>query len=40
VGGFGDKNTSLFEAMATYSLRRNFIGSLTLEDGSVVVDHE
>jgi hypothetical protein len=26
--------------MATYSLRRNFITSLTLDDGPVVYDHE
>jgi hypothetical protein len=26
--------------MATYSLRRNFIGSLTLDDGSVITNHE
>jgi hypothetical protein len=37
---FGDENSSLFQAMATYSMRRNFIGSLTLEDGSVISDHE
>jgi hypothetical protein len=37
---FGDENTSLFQAMATYSLRRNFITSLTLDVGSVVYDHE
>lgn len=37
---FGDENTSLFQAMATYSYRRKFISSLTLEDGSCVSDHE
>jgi hypothetical protein len=36
----GDENSSLFQAMATYSLRRNFIGSLTLNDGSVITNHE
>jgi hypothetical protein len=37
---FGDENTSFFHTMATYSMRRNFITSLTLEDGSEVFDHE
>jgi hypothetical protein len=26
--------------MATYSMRRNFIGSLTHDDGSIITDHE
>jgi hypothetical protein len=37
---FGDENTRLFPTMATYSMRRNFITSLTLEDGSEVFEHE
>jgi hypothetical protein len=37
---FADENSSLFQAMATYSMRRNFIGSLTLDDGSVISQHE
>jgi hypothetical protein len=37
---FGDENTRLFHTMATYSMRRNFISSLTLEDGSEVFEHE
>jgi hypothetical protein len=37
---FGDENTRLFHTLATYSMRRNFITSLTLEDGSEVFEHE
>jgi peptidoglycan biosynthesis protein MviN/MurJ (putative lipid II flippase) len=37
---FGDENTNLFQAMTTYSMRRNFISSLTLQDVSVISDHE
>jgi hypothetical protein len=37
---FGDENTRLFHTMATYSMRRNFISSLTLEDGSEVFEYE
>jgi hypothetical protein len=37
---FGDENTRMFHTMATYSMRRNFISSLTLEDGSKVYEHE
>jgi hypothetical protein len=37
---FGDKNTRLFHTMATYSMRRNFISSLTFEDGSEVFEYE
>jgi hypothetical protein len=36
---FGDENTKLFQAMATYSMRRNFISYLSLVDGSIVIDH-
>jgi hypothetical protein len=37
---FGDENTNLFQTMATYSFRRNFISSLQLSDGSVVSTHD
>lgn len=37
---FGNENTGLFQAMATYSYRRKYITNLSLEDGSVVSDHE
>jgi hypothetical protein len=37
---FGDENTSLFQTLATYSMRRNFISSLTLQDGPVILDLE
>ena len=37
---FGDENTSLFQAMATYSLRRNFIATLTQDDGTFLSEHD
>lgn len=36
---FGVENSSLFPAMATILLRRNYIASLMLDDGSTVQDH-
>jgi hypothetical protein len=40
MGAFGDENTRLFHTLATYSMRKNSITSLTLEDGSEVFEHE
>lgn len=37
---FGDENTSLFQAMDTYSFRRNFISQLTLHDGTILTNHD
>jgi hypothetical protein len=36
----GDENSKVFQALASQSLRRNSIPSLTLADGTVVSDHE
>lgn len=36
---FGNENTALFQAMATYSYKRKYITSLLLEDGSHICDH-
>jgi hypothetical protein len=36
---FGDENTKLFQAMATYSMRRNLISFFSLADGTIVSDH-
>jgi hypothetical protein len=37
---FGDENSSLFQAMATYSFRKKYITSLTLENGTTIFDHD
>lgn len=37
---FGDENTLVFQAMATFSLRRNYIVSLNLPNGSTLTDHD
>lgn len=37
---FGDENSSFFHRMATERHRRNAVASLTLEDGSLVEDHD
>lgn len=37
---FGDENTKLFQLLATSNYRRNYIGSLTLPDGTILVEHE
>jgi hypothetical protein len=36
---FGDENTKVFQAMATHSHRKNFIGELLLENGDCLVNH-
>lgn len=36
---FADENTGLFQAMASYSHRRNFISQLQLQDGVCISDH-
>jgi hypothetical protein len=36
---FGDENTKVFQAMATHSHRKNFIGELWLENGDCLVNH-
>lgn len=36
---FGNENTGLFQAMATYFYLRKYISSITLDDGSCVSDH-
>jgi hypothetical protein len=38
MGEIWYENTSLFQGMATYSFRRKYIASLTLDDGSIVFD--
>lgn len=37
---FGNENTQLFQAMATYSHRKKYITSIAMEDGSIVTGHE
>lgn len=37
---FGNENTHLFQTMATYSYRRKFIASITLEDGTIATSHD
>jgi hypothetical protein len=37
---FGDENSSLFQTMATYSYKKKYITSLTLDDGSTIFDHD
>lgn len=37
---FGNENTSLFQALATYSsYRKKYISSITMDDGTCVSDH-
>lgn len=36
----GDENTEFFHTIATISHKRNFIVSLTNQEGSIVTDHD